>query len=115
MAEVVHECERFDQVSIQSQLRGDRAGDLRDLDGMRKPVAEMIGIPAGEDLRLCFQPSKSAGMHHAVPVALEVVPVRMRGFGMSASAGVLDAHRIISQHGKSLQELSPVELVILTK
>ena len=77
------------RASVRSTLspsaRGDGAGDLRDFDGMGEPVAEVIGVAAGEDLGLGFQAAKSAGMDHAVAVALKVVAVGMlaaRGNGV---------------------------------
>jgi hypothetical protein len=33
---------------------------------------------------------------------LKVIAIRMRRFGMAASAGLFHAHRIIGQHEKSL-------------
>ena len=104
MAEVVDQGERFHQVGVQSELRGDGARDLRDLDGVRQPVAEVVGVAAGKDLRLRFQTAKGAGMDDAVAVALKVVAVRMRRLGIAASARVFHAHRIVGEHGKSLAE-----------
>ena len=91
------------RASTRSTLRpscsGDGARDLRDFDGVGEAVAEMIGIAAGEDLGLGFQAAEGAGVDDAVAVALEVVAVRMRRLGITASAGVLDLHRVVSQHG----------------
>jgi len=69
---------------------------------VRQPVAEMIGVTAGENLRLRFQTAKGAGMDDTITVALKVVAVRMRRLGMAASAGVFYAHRIVGEHGESL-------------
>src|SRR6202140_3267810 len=69
---------------------------------MGQPVAEMVGVAAGEKPCLCFQTAKGAGMDDAIPVALKVVAVRMRRLGMAASAGVFYAHRIVGEHGESL-------------
>src|SRR6266404_458247 len=98
MAKVVNQGERFRQIGVQSKLRGDGARDLRDLNGMSQPVAEVVGVAARENLRLRFQTAKGAGMDDTITVALKVVAIRMRRLGMSASAGVLYAHRIVGEH-----------------
>ena len=102
MAEIVHQCERFHQIGVQSKLRGDGARDLRDLDGVRQAVAEVVGVAAGENLSLRFQAAKGAGMDDAIAVALKVIAVGMRRLGMAASAGFFYAHRIVGEHGESL-------------
>ena len=98
----MHQGQRFHQIGVQSKLRGDGARDLRDFDGVRQPVAEVVGVAAGENLRLRFQPAKGAGMDDAVAVALKVVAVGMRRLGMAASARVFHAHSVVGEHGKSL-------------
>ena len=77
MADIVREGQRLGQVFIQSERRCDRPGDLRDLDRMRKPVAEMVVQAGGEDLRLVLQTAKCAGVDDAIAVALEIVAVRV--------------------------------------
>jgi hypothetical protein len=62
----------------------------------------MIGVSAGKNLSLSFQPPKSAGMNHPVAVALKVVTIRMRWLGMTASARIFNAHRIVGEHEESL-------------
>ncbi len=52
MADVVHQCERFRQVSIQPERSGNRPGKLRHLDGVRKTAAVVIRVAVGENLRL---------------------------------------------------------------
>jgi hypothetical protein len=69
---------------------------------VRQPVAEVVGVAAGENLCLRFQTAKGAGMDHTITVALKVVAVGMRRLKMAASAGVFYAHRIVGEHGKSL-------------
>jgi isopropylmalate/homocitrate/citramalate synthase len=64
-------------------------------------VAEVVGIAAGENLRLIFETAKGAGVDDAVAVALEVVAVGMRWFREAASAGMFHLHRVAGQHGKS--------------
>src|ERR1035437_2759132 len=88
MAEVVNQGQRLHQIGVQSKLRGDCARDLRDLNGVRQPVAEVVGVTAGEKPRLPLPAAKSAPMGDTITVALKVVAVRMRRLGMAASARV---------------------------
>jgi len=81
MADVVDQCQRFYKIDVQSQLRGNGAGDLRNFNGVGQAVAEVVGISAGENLGLRFQPAKSARMNDAVAVALKVVTVGCGGSG----------------------------------
>ena len=89
MADVVAERQSFRQILVQTQRGGHGARDLRDLDGVRQAIAEMIGDAGGEDLRLVFESAKGAGMHDSIAVALEFVPVGMREFRISPASGAL--------------------------
>ena len=80
MADVVRQRQRLGQILVQLQHRGQRARDLRDLDGVRQPIAKVVGDAGWKDLRLVFQAAKSAGVDHAIAIALELVAVRMRRF-----------------------------------
>ena len=71
---------------------------------MGEAVAEVVGVAAGEDLRLGFEAAEGAGVNDAVAVALEVVAVGMRRLGEAASAGVFDVHRVGGEHGESIAE-----------
>jgi hypothetical protein len=63
-----------------------------------EPVAKVVGVAAGENLRFGFEAAKGASVNDAVAVALEVVAVGMNCFGEAASAGVFDVHRVAGQH-----------------
>src|SRR5258708_23825604 len=104
MPDVMHQGQGFDEINVQSQLRSDGARDLRDFQSMSQPVAEMIGVAAGKNLRLGFQPAKRPRMNHSVAVALKVVAVGMWRLRMTPPAGVLHAdsvgsHRVIWRSG----------------
>src|ERR1700686_4435472 len=71
---------------------------------MGEPVAKVVGVAAGEDLRFGFEAAEGAGMDDAIAVALKVVAVGMRGLRKKASAGALDVHRVGGQHVRSLAE-----------
>ena len=104
MADVVDESESLRKVDVEVERSSDGAGDLRDFESVGQAVAEMVGVAAGEHLRLGFEAAESASVNDAVAIALEIVAVGMRGFGESASAGVFDVHRVGGQHGSSLAE-----------
>ena len=89
MADVVHQGQGFGEIDIEIQGSGDGAGDLRDFERVGEAVAEVVGVAAGEDLRLGFEAAESAGVNDAVAVALKIIAVGMRRFREAASAGVL--------------------------
>ena len=78
MADVVHQRQRFDQIDVQWNCIGDGARDLRYLDGVRQTGAEVIGVAAGEDLRLIFQTAESARVDDTVAVTLKIIAIGMR-------------------------------------
>jgi hypothetical protein len=63
-----------------------------------EPVAKVVGVAAGEDLRLGFEAAEGASMNDAIAIALKVVAVGMRGLRKAASAGAFDVHRVGGQH-----------------
>src|ERR1019366_396657 len=69
VADVVDEREGFGEIDVEVEGSGEGAGGA---------VAEVVGVTAGEDLRLGFKTAESAGVDDAVAVALEVVAVGMR-------------------------------------
>ena len=103
VADVMHQGEGFDQIDIQVKGGGYGAGNLGDLNRMRQPIAEVVGIAPGENLGLGLEAAERARVNDPVAIALEVVAVRMLRLGATAPAGVLHAHRIVSEHGKSLE------------
>ncbi len=92
VADVVDERERFSKVGVQSQRRGDGAGDLGNFERVRQTIAEMIRVACSENLRLGFQATKSAGMDDAIAVARIGTAVRMGRFGIAPAAGLFRAH-----------------------
>ena len=98
MADIVHQRQHLHQLVVQPQLLRHGARDLRHFQRMREARAEMIGVAAGENLRLVLQPAKSARMNDAIAIALEVVAIRMRRLGMPPSAGLLHAKCVSREH-----------------
>src|SRR5579864_4889728 len=76
VADVMNQCQCLDQINVQAESAGNGARNLRDLNGVGQPVAEMIGIAAGENLGFSLEPAKSAGVDNTVAVPLKVVAVR---------------------------------------
>src|SRR5579859_4028483 len=72
MSDVMHQCQSLDEIDIESELSGDGARNLRDLKSMRQAVSKVVGIAAGEDLRLCLKAAESARVNYAVAIALEI-------------------------------------------
>jgi hypothetical protein len=99
MADVVDQSQRFDEIAVKSELGGDRPRDLRNFDRVSQAIAKVVGVAAGEYLSLRFQTAKGACMDDAVAIALEVVAVGMRRFGMAASAGILYVDGVIGELG----------------
>ena len=87
MPDVVRQRQRLRQIFIETQHTGNGARDLRHLNGMRQPVAEMVGEAGREYLGLIFQAAERAGMDHAVAIALKFVAIGMRKLRISPSAG----------------------------
>ena len=82
MAEVMAERDRLGEVFVEPKRLGQRAGDLRDLDRMGQPGAEMVALVMHEDLRLVGEAAKGGGMDDAVAVALERRARRRRRLGV---------------------------------
>ena len=59
VADVVDQGECLDEINIEAESSGDGAGDLRDFERVREAVAEVVGVAAGEDLRLGFERRKA--------------------------------------------------------
>ena len=89
MPDVVAEGERLGEVLIQLQSGGYGAGDLRNLDGVRQAVAEMVGDAGRKNLHLVFEAAEGPRVNDAVAIALELVAIRVRKLGVAASAALL--------------------------
>jgi hypothetical protein len=65
---------------------------------MGEAVTEMIAKAGSEDLRFAFQPSKRPRVDYTVAVALKIVSIRMRGFGILPATRFPAAQFEVSQH-----------------
>src|SRR5258708_20519358 len=68
VADVVDEGKGFNKLGVQSQRGGDGAGNLCYFQRVRQPIAEMVRVTRGENLRLGFQSAKSTGIDDGVAV-----------------------------------------------
>ena len=71
MADVVHQCQRFGEVFVESKRSCDGARDLRHFHRVRQAAAEVIGVAMGKDLRLAGEAAKGARMNDASAIALK--------------------------------------------
>ena len=104
VADVVDQSQGFGEIDVEAEGSGDGAGDLRDFEGVGEAVAEVVGVAAGEDLRLGFEAAEGAGVNDAVAVTLKVVAVGVLGLREAASAGVVEGHRVGGQHGERIAD-----------
>jgi hypothetical protein len=58
----------------------------------------MIAKAGSKDLRLALQPPECSGVDNAIPVALKVAAVSVRGFRKSAASLTLRTKRKSAQH-----------------
>src|SRR6267143_2548939 len=101
MADVVDESERFGELSVQAQRGSNGARDLRDFKRVRQPVAEVVGIARGENLRLRFESPESSRVNDAIAVARVNAAVGMLRLRVAPPTGVFRAHRPGSKSGNS--------------
>ena len=76
VAEIMREGHRLGEILVEPERTGERAGDLRHLDRMGQPRAEMIALVEEEHLRLVVEPAEGGRMDDAVAIALEWRPRR---------------------------------------
>ena len=71
VSEIVRQRQRLSQILIEPQRARGGACDLRDFDGVREAVAEIIAFhDADENLSLVLQPPERGRMDDAITVAL---------------------------------------------
>src|SRR5215469_5303657 len=99
MPDVMHQSEGLDQIDVEIERLRRGARDLRNLECVREPVAEMIGVAASEYLGFCLESPESSSMNYAVAVALEVVAVGMLQLRIPSPAGLVHVHGVFSEHG----------------
>ena len=102
MPDVMNQRERLHQVNTESKLCCDCAGDLRNFERVGQAIAKVIGITAGEYLRLGLKPSERPGVNDSVAITLEVIAVGMGLLRVAASTRVL--HRVACEHELSVAD-----------
>ena len=84
VAEIVAERDRFGEVVVEPQGPGERARDLRHLDGVGEAGAEMIALVIDEHLGLVGEAAEGRRVDDPVAVALELGARRRRRLGDQA-------------------------------
>ena len=74
MTDVVRQAQGFRQVLVEAQRPGNGSADLRDLETVGQPNAEMVPVRRNEDLGLVPQPAKRNAMNDPVAITLKIVP-----------------------------------------
>ncbi len=74
VAEVMRQRHRLGQFGVEVERPRDGARDLRHLDRMGQPRAEIVALVLDEDLRLVLEAAEGGGMDDAVAVALKARP-----------------------------------------
>jgi hypothetical protein len=95
---VMHQRQRFHQVHIQPKLPSYGSSDLRHLNGVSKPVAEVIGVALGENLSFILKATERARMDNTITIPFEFISVRVSGLGVSAATRCIGVNRVFSQH-----------------
>ena len=86
MPNVMDESESFSKLGIEPKCRGNRAGNLRHLQSMREPIAEVVGEPDREDLCLVLEAAEGTRVNDAVAVTCVNAAVGMGWLGRAAAA-----------------------------
>jgi hypothetical protein len=89
MSYIVRQGQRLGQILVDSKDSGHRARDLRYLDGVGQPVAEMVGEAGSENLGLVFEAAERPRVDHAIAVTLEFTAVGMRRLGISPASAAI--------------------------
>ena len=71
VAEVVAQPDRLGEVLVEAQRARDGARDLRDLERVGQPRAEVVALGRDEDLGLVLEAPERLGVHDPVAVALQ--------------------------------------------
>ena len=85
VAEVVAQGDGLGQVLVEAEGLGDRPGDLGDLEAVRQPRPVVVAERREEDLGLVLEAAEGLRVDDPVPVALEVGPEDVLGFGPDAA------------------------------
>src|ERR1041385_6489738 len=100
MTDVVNQSQGFNQILIKAEHVRYRPGNLRNLDRVGQPVAEVVRDAGRENLRLSFQPAERAGVNDAVAIPLKRVPVWMLSFRIAPTASLRGWKTKLIEHPK---------------
>ena len=97
MPQIMGQSNGLAEILVQTQGASNRAGDLRNLDGVCQASTKQISFMINKHLGFVFKASKSGGMDDAIPVALEFTAIG-RSFFL-----ILTAERIMIMRGITRQ------------
>ena len=92
MPDVVHQRQRFREFRVQTESLRDGARNLSHFDGVRQPIAEMIGVAGRKDLRFSLQAPKCARVDHAIAIPRIFVPIGMFRLWPAPSSRTVHVH-----------------------
>ena len=101
VADVVDQGKSLGEVFVQAEAAGNLAGNLHDLDGVRKARTEVVGGAAGKDLRLAGEAAKGARLNDTLAVALEGGSRRPWRRGIDARQKTIVRVVRVNDHGES--------------
>src|SRR5262249_52988813 len=96
-------------------LTGDRPRDLRHLESVRQPVAEVVALMDDEHLRLVGEAPKRRRMDDAVPVALDSAAGRAIGLRKNAATPGTATGRIGRERPLTGTQLRPIGAVLVRR
>jgi len=76
MTDIMHQRQRLGEILMQPERSRSRTSDLRYLNGMREPTAEVVGSSTRKHLRLARKAPKRPCLHNALTIPLERSPRR---------------------------------------
>jgi hypothetical protein len=93
MAEIMGERDRFGQIFVEAKRARQRAGDLRDFEGMGQTSPVVVALGGEEDLRLALESAESGRVDDPVAITLEGGAARRGGFVEPAAAAAVGIGR----------------------
>ena len=115
VSQVVREGNGLRQIGVEAQGARHRSGDLRDLQAVGQPGAEVVALRRHEDLGLLLEAPEGVGMDDPVAVALVISAQRTGRLGQDAAPacgrmGVRAGAAPHSRSPRSAREWSPPRL-----
>jgi hypothetical protein len=98
MAKIMNKRQSFGVVFVELQRGCNRSSYLRNFNGVRETVSEMVAQSGGKDLRLAFHAAKRTAVNDAVAVPLEIIAVGMWRFRIATTSRISGIQAQSTQH-----------------